>query len=76
MSSKYKVIFFNFIGFALFFLIFKYALTQFIELKSLYISIIAAIVASIIAPKFGVGKIEGKEKLLMKWVFLKGHKEF
>jgi hypothetical protein len=43
-------------------------------MNSLYLSAIAAIAASILAPKFAITRIEGIEKIVMKWVFIKGFK--
>ena len=75
MSLKYKALLFNFIGFALIFILIRTGLTYFIPIPKIYFVIIAAVVASVIAPKFAVARVNGKEKLMMKWVFKKGVKE-
>jgi hypothetical protein len=45
------------------------------QIDSFYISLIAAIVASFLAPKFAIVKKGGVDKIVMKWIFLKGFKE-
>lgn len=75
MKPKHKVLIFNFLGFAILFVLFRFGLTLIMQLDSFYMSLIAAIAASILAPKFAVVKKEGVEKIVMKWVFIKGFKE-
>ncbi|WP_419210961.1 hypothetical protein ACNR9Q_09405 [Maribacter sp. X9] len=38
-------------------------------------ALIAAVAASVLAPKFAVVQKEGVEKIVMKWIFIKGFKE-
>ncbi|KSA14434.1 hypothetical protein I600_1028 [Maribacter dokdonensis DSW-8] len=45
-----------------------------LTISSIYLSVFAAILASFLAPKFAVAKIEGVEKIVMKWIFTKGFK--
>ncbi|MFX0558295.1 hypothetical protein ACOCEA_15950 [Maribacter sp. CXY002] len=75
MKNKHKAIVLNFLGFALIFLVLRFGLAYFLEVGSTYISLIAALFAMVLAPKFAVAKIKGVEKLMMKWVFIKGFKE-
>ena len=75
MKPKHKVLVFNFLGFAILFVLFRFGLSLFLKLDSFYMSLIAAIVASFLAPKFAVVKKEGADKIVMKWIFLKGFKE-
>ncbi|WP_339657814.1 hypothetical protein [uncultured Maribacter sp.] len=75
MKSQHKVFVFNFLGFATLFVVFRFGLSLFLQLDSIYMSLIAAIAASFLAPKFAVIKKEGIEKIVMKWIFLKGFKE-
>ncbi|TDS13310.1 hypothetical protein DFQ03_2596 [Maribacter caenipelagi] len=74
MKLKYKVLIYNFLSFAVLFVLFRYILYVSISMNSLYLSAIAAIAASILAPKFAITRIEGFEKIVMKWVFIKGFK--
>lgn len=75
MKPKYKVFIYNFLGFALLFVLFRFGLGVFLQLDSFYLALISAIAASILAPKFTVVKQDGIEKILMKWIFIKGFKE-
>ncbi|WP_036153306.1 hypothetical protein [Maribacter forsetii] len=74
MKLKHKVLIYNFLGFAVLFVLFRFLLYISLSINSIYLSAIAAIAASILAPKFAVAKIEGLEKIVMKWVFVKGFK--
>lgn len=74
MKLKHKVLIYNFLGFAVLFVLFRFLLYISLSINSLYLSAIAAIAASLLAPKFAVAKIEGIEKIVMKWVFIKGFK--
>ncbi len=74
MKLKHKVLIYNFLGFAVLFVLFRFLLYISLSINSLYLSAIAAIAASLLAPKFAVAKIEGLDKIVMKWVFIKGFK--
>lgn len=74
MKPKFKVLIFNFLAFALLFVLFRYILHLALTIQPLYMSLIAAITASVLAPKFAVAKIEGHQRIVMKWVFIKGYK--
>jgi len=74
MKSKYKVLVYNFLSFAILFVLFRFALHLALQIDSLYLSLIAAISASVLAPKFAAVKKEGVEKIVMKWIFIKGFK--
>ncbi|QLG44137.1 hypothetical protein [Costertonia aggregata] len=75
MTLKYKALLYNFLGFALIFLIVRFGLSYFFGLGRIYLVLISAIVATLLAPKFVVVKSDIKEKLMMKWIFIKGIKE-
>ncbi|MEO9660874.1 MAG: hypothetical protein ABJL43_08935 [Maribacter dokdonensis] len=74
MKLKHKVLVFNFLAFAILFIVFRVVLYMTLTISSIYLSVIAAILASFLAPKFAVAKIEGVEKIVMKWIFTKGFK--
>ncbi len=76
MSKKNKALVFNFLGFALIFIIVRLGMGYFLEIDRIYISIISAVATMVLAPKFGAAKINGEEKLMMKWIFLKGLKNY
>ncbi|WP_339628900.1 hypothetical protein [uncultured Maribacter sp.] len=75
MKPKHKVLVFNFLGFAILFVLFRFGLSLFLKLDSFYMSLIAAISASFLAPKYAIVKKEGLDKIVMKWIFFKGFKE-
>ncbi len=75
MKPKYQVLIYNFLSFAILFLIFRFGLSLFLTLDSFYLALIAAISASVLAPKFAVLKTETGDKILLKWIFIKGFKE-
>lgn len=74
MKLKHKVLVFNFLAFAILFIVFRVVLFMTLTISSIYLSVIAAILASFLAPKFAVANIEGVEKIVMKWIFTKGFK--
>jgi len=74
MKLKHKVLVFNFLAFAILFIVFRVVLFMTLTISSIYLSVIAAILASFLAPKFAVAKIKGVEKIVMKWIFTKGFK--
>ncbi|SDS79766.1 hypothetical protein SAMN05192545_2083 [Maribacter dokdonensis] len=74
MKLKHKVLVFNFLAFAILFIVFRVVLYMTLTISSIYLSVIAAILASFLAPKFAVAKIKGVEKIVMKWIFTKGFK--
>lgn len=74
MKLKHKVLVYNFLTFAVLFVLFRFILYFALAINSLYLSVIAAVSASVLAPKFAVAKIEGLDKIVMKWIFIKGFK--
>lgn len=75
MKLEHKALLFNFSGFAVLFLIARFGIAQAIEVPRLYLAIGAAIFASVLSPKFVVIQDEGKQKLMMKSIFMKSPKE-
>ena len=75
MKPKYKALLLNFVGFAILFIAIRLLIGFFFSLHHLVLAVVAALGASILAPKFTVVKSSGKEKLMMKWVFIKGFRE-
>lgn len=76
MTPKTKALIFNFITFVSLFLILRYlVLGNIIKTDGLWLALIAAVISSILAPKFFVIKDQGKEKLIMKTIFSKGIRE-
>lgn len=75
MKPKTKATLYNFIGFAILYFIFRFAIDSFIELNRYVLAFGAAILATIFAPKFSPLKTEKGEKIMMKWIFIKEIKE-
>jgi hypothetical protein len=75
MRPKHKALLFNFIGFAVLFIIARLALGYFFDINRIFLAVGAAIIANILSPKFGAIDRSGKESVVMKWIFLKGFRE-
>ena len=75
MKPKFKAFLFNFIGFAVLFVIIRSIMWFLLSSDSIFLAIVAAVMASILSPKFAVTRTIEGEKLFMKWVFIKGVKE-
>lgn len=75
MSFKIKAILLNFLGFAILFLVARIAFGYLLDIDRLSLALGAAIIASILTPKFAVVEVDGSSKILMKWVFIKGFRK-
>ena len=75
MKVQTKAFIYNLLGFALIFLLVRFVLAYFFHLNRWVLALVAAIVASLLAPKFGVVKTANGDKLFVKWIFKKGVKE-
>ncbi|MDG3583388.1 MULTISPECIES: hypothetical protein [Galbibacter] len=72
MKPKTKALLYNLIGFVGIFLILRFTLLYLFPVNHIVLVLIAAVVASVLAPKFAVVNENGKEQIKMKWIFLKG----
>lgn len=73
MTTKTKVFLLNLVCFMAIFLIFRFSLLYLITgIHHLIIVLAAAIIASVLCPKFFVIQEDGKERIKLKWIFLKG----
>jgi hypothetical protein len=75
MSKKTKALVYNLIGFALLFISLRYFVLDYTNLSGIWKPITAAVVASLLAPKFQAVNTKDGEKLFMKALFIKGIKE-
>ncbi len=75
MKPKTKALILNLIAFMTLFLVFRFTLGYVIPVSGLWLSLLCAVLASVIAPKFAAVKEGDKEKVLMSSLFTKGHKE-
>ena len=69
MKPKTKALLLNLVAFMALFLVFRFTLGYVIPISGLWLSLICAVIASILAPKFGVVNEGGKEKVMMKSIF-------
>lgn len=74
-KTKTKAIGYNFVAFMVLFLIFRFTVGYVLPLSGLWLSVVCAVLASIIAPKFAAVEEDGKEKVLMKTIFSSDTKE-
>jgi hypothetical protein len=75
MKAKYRALLFNFLGFAILFLIIRLVMGHYFNANTFLLALVSALLANILVPKFGVVKTYGGDKLFMKWLFRKGIKE-
>jgi hypothetical protein len=75
MSKKTKAIVYNLIGFATLFISLRYFVLNYTSLTGFWKPITAALIASLLAPKFQAVNTRDGEKLFMKVLFVKGVKE-
>ncbi len=75
MNKKTKALVYNLIGFAVLFIGLRYFVLNYTNLSGIWKPITAAVVASLLAPKFQAVNTREGEKLFMKALFIKGIKE-
>ncbi|EKF54243.1 hypothetical protein I215_13427 [Galbibacter marinus] len=73
MNTKTKVFLLNLVCFLAIFLVLRFSLLYFIDgVHQLILVLAAAIIASILCPKFFAVVEDGKERVKLKWIFIKG----
>ena len=75
MKPKTKALILNFVAFMVIFLVFRFTLGYVIPVSGLWLSLICAVITSVIAPKFGVVTEDYREKVMMKTFFSSDSKE-
>jgi len=75
MSLETKAKVYNFIVFALLYLIVRYVAGSFLDFNRYVLMFGAAITAHFLAPKFSAINTKNGEKIMMKWIFIKEIKE-
>jgi hypothetical protein len=75
MNLKVKAFILQLISFAIFFIVIRYLLGSYTSFEPLWVSIIAFVLGTILAPQFQAVKGKEGEKLFMKWIFIKDVKE-
>ena len=75
MSLKNKTLLYNFLSFAIIFIVLRFFVMSYFVETHLLKSLMSAILTMVLAPKFAVLKNKEGEQIMMKWVFLKGFKK-
>lgn len=75
MKPKHRALLFNFLAFALLFIVIRLILGYYMPINRIFLAVTSAIAANILAPKFGSIQTEEGEKVLMKWFLMKGTRE-
>ena len=75
MNKSTKAFLLNLICFAVLFFGFRYLIILYSDLSGYWVPITAFVLGTLTAPKFQVVKTPDGEKILMKWLFIKGVKE-
>ncbi len=75
MSKKTKALIFNLLSFAVLFIGLRYFILNYTNLSGIWKPLTAAVVATLLAPKFQAVNTRDGEKLFMKALFIKGVKE-
>ena len=75
MSKKTKAVIFNLIGFAILFITLRYFVLDYTNLSGIWKPLTAAVISTLLAPKFQAVNTKDGEKLFMKALFIKGIKE-
>ncbi len=76
MKPKHKAMLFNFTGFLVFFIMIRLLLGYLWPINRIFLAVTSAIIANFLAPKFGAIQTDDGTRLQMKWIFLKGIREF
>jgi len=73
MSAKVRVFLFNFLCFGALFILIRLGILYFFPEFSYAVTFaITGILSILLSPRFAAFEQEGKEVLLMRWIFLKG----
>lgn len=75
MNKKIKALLFQFLSFALLFVIARFFVITFTNASGFWIPAISAIVSTILAPQFKAIETQQGLKLYMNWIFMKQPKE-
>jgi hypothetical protein len=76
MSNKTKALLYNLGSFAIIFVIVRLLLGEYSGLYGLWLPITTFVVTTILAPKFQAVTTRDGDKIFMKWMFVKGIKQF
>lgn len=75
MSKKTKALVYQFLSFAVLFIIARYVIENYTGVTGLWIPAIAAVISTILAPQFKALQTPQGLKLYVNWIFMKEPKE-
>ncbi|MFI8604330.1 hypothetical protein ACIGCP_07700 [Cellulophaga baltica] len=75
MSLKNKALLYNFLSFAILFVVLRFFILDYLYESTVVKSIVSALVTMIFAPKFAVLKNKEGTRIVMKWLFSKSIKK-
>lgn len=75
MNKQIKSFLYNLLGFLPFYVVSYLLLYNFTNLTGFWVPLTAAVITTILAPKFQHVRQAGGDKIYMKWLFIKGIKE-
>lgn len=75
MTKKTKALVFNLLGFTILFVVLRWVVMDYTSLEGIWKPITAAVIATLMAPKFQAVHTRDGEKLFMKSLFTRGVKE-
>ena len=75
MSKKNKALLYNLFSFGILYVFIRYILIDYTSLTGFMRPLASFVVATLLAPKFQAGVVNGEEKIYMRWLFLKDAKE-
>ena len=75
MSLKNKTLLYNFLSFAIIFIVLRFFVMSYFVDTHFLKSLLSAILTMVLAPKFAVLKNKEGEQIMMKLVFLKAFKK-
>jgi len=75
MSKKNKALLYNLLSFGILYVFIRYVVIDYTSLTGIMRPIASFVVATLIAPKFQAGFVNGQDRIYMRWLFLKDAKE-
>ncbi|WP_430613278.1 hypothetical protein [Flavobacterium sp. JP2137] len=76
MNTKMKAFLLQFVSFAVLFFLMRLLIVEFTALAGFWIPLTSAVAATILAPQFKTIATPDGDRILMKWIFMKGVKTF
>jgi hypothetical protein len=74
MNIRTKALLYQFLSFAILFLIFRELTDVFSSLQGIWVSLVAFAISTLLAPQFKVVRTKDGDKLVITWILMKGVK--